>query len=120
MDERRKLGRKPTADYFTSGKRTRRGFFAVYDDRTNSLLGHLADVSAEGMMIVSGEPVDIALMYDIRIELPKNVDGRDSITLYARPVWTAQNAEDGLYHTGFHFTRIEPTEISIISRLFGD
>lgn len=120
MDERRKLVRRSTSDYFASGKRTQRGFFAVRNERDNAMLGHLADISAEGMMIVSGEPVDIAVMYDIRIELPEKVDGRDSIAFSARPVWTAQDPEDGLYKTGFHFTRIEPTEIWIISRLFGD
>lgn len=119
MDERRKLIRRPTADYFKVRRRRRCGFFAVYNDRDNAMLGHLVDITSEGMMIVSGAAVDTALMYDIRIDLPETVDGRDSVTFYARPIWTGPAPEEGFYHTGFQFVRIEPAEIKIISSLFG-
>ncbi|MDX9858601.1 MAG: PilZ domain-containing protein [candidate division Zixibacteria bacterium] len=120
MDERRKLIRKPTEEYFKVRRRRRCDFFAVYNERDNALLGHLVDVTSEGMMIVSGSPVDVSVLYDIRIDLPEKVDGRESINVYARPIWTGPAPEDGFHHTGFQFVRINPAEIKILARLFGE
>jgi c-di-GMP-binding flagellar brake protein YcgR len=120
MEERRKLSRKHTEEYFRQRRRRRRDFFAVLDDRSGELLGHLVDITAEGMMIISGEPIDTGLMYDVRIELPETVDGRESITFYARPVWSGKAPEEGFHHTGFQFLKAPPADVKVIALLFGD
>ena len=106
MEERRRLKRKYLA-FFTR----------VFDHSTGILLGHLADITAEGMMIISTHPIETGQEYKLSMDLPEYFFGRDHLAFKARSVWCRPDIDPTFFNTGFQFETIMPEGIAIIEQI---
>ena len=106
MEERRKLQRKYLA-FFTR----------VFDRRTGEMLGHLANVTTQGAMIISEAPVVTREEFRLRMDIPEEIFGKDHLDFEARTIWCQADINPRFFNTGFQFSNIAPQDIDIIERI---
>jgi hypothetical protein len=93
-------------------------YLKVFDQHTGHLLGNLGDISKQGMMIITHQPVALHQRYDIRIQLPATEDFSKKfldITIESR--WSAPDVNPELYCTGFLFVDIQVEDFAVIDQM---
>lgn len=106
MQDRRRLGRRQLVYYLR-----------VFDTTTGELLGHLVDLSAGGMMLLSDRPAREGETYRCRMVLPEAVDGRREVRFEARAIWSRGVARGGPYSSGFEFVDLAEDDARLIHRV---
>jgi hypothetical protein len=106
MDDRRKQERRAA------------GFYAeVSCVDTGRLLGHLANISSGGMMIVGEASLGIGKRLHLRIELPHGTAHDDYLEVTVQVRWSQPELEPGLYASGLEFVREGAPKADAIERL---
>jgi hypothetical protein len=103
MNERRKHHRKDLA-FFTR----------LFDRDTGQLLGHLANLTTEGAMIISNEPIETGKVYRLHMDLSDQGFGKAHLNFEARSIYCQLDITPHSYNVGFQFTNILPRDIGII------
>ena len=118
MTERRKQSRRPTAIFFRN--RQWRNYFEVSDRKLGHPIGHLLDITEDGMRIVSCDPIPVDKTYDYRVDLPRKVAGRNQILLEVRSVWSHKSEDTDCYETGFRIVNLMASEQPILMALVNE
>ena len=95
-------------------------YLRVFDDKTNRLLGHLVDITTEGMMVMSEELLDIHETYTCRMMLPEPIEGKAEVVFDATALWSRPDVNPDFYVTGFHLKPLPPKITTIIEELIED
>ena len=106
MDQHRRLVRKHLATYPR-----------VLDRDTGVAIGRLADLSVRGIMVVGEEPIELGVDFSLALELPEPIEGRPTIELEARSLWSRPAPNPKLKETGFEITQSTDQGGRMISRL---
>lgn len=107
MPERRKIKRRSMSYYMR-----------VVDVSTNQVLGHLADISMQGLKIDSQSPMQIRKDTRLRLYTTQDVADKDHIDFLASSRWChVDPLEPGLYDIGFEIIRIDPHDAAILQRI---
>jgi len=92
-------------------------YLKVFDVETDLLLGHLVDITSEGMMMVREEPLEEGQVFQLRLELPQPILMKDTFTFSAECRWSRKDGNPDLYISGFQFFSIAQNEQSVIDHL---
>jgi hypothetical protein len=95
-------------------------YLRIFDDATNSMLGHLADISTDGIMLVSVAPIEPDKNYRLRMLLPKEVAGRLELVFEAKSCWCRPDANPDFQVSGFRFLEVDKEMVSQITQLVHD
>ena len=106
MKERRKHHRKDLA-FFTR----------LFDRDTGQLLGHLANLTVEGAMIISDEPLETEKVYRLHMDLPDQGFGKAHLEFDAKSIYCQPDINPQFYNTGFQFVNISPRDVGIIESI---
>ena len=81
------------------------------------MLGHVVNVTTEGIMLISEKPLAIDCEFQLKMEIP--VDGENSaeIELDARSIWSKPDVDPFYYNTGFQFIHCSDKAVNTISSL---
>ena len=110
MDERRKIPRKQTDQ-----------FFGVFDRETDEFIGKLIDLSIKGTKLQAVLSMDTGSVYEFRIDLPRPVAGKRFLSFDAECVWCRESTSSkDNYDIGFEITEVMPEEIETIQDLLKD
>ena len=84
---------------------------------TGEIIGQLANLSSEGLMISSRSAIEPGTTYQVTI--PVTVDGASekTISLGAESLWTENSSQNGIYFTGFYIIDISPEHHAILNQL---
>ena len=103
MSERRTTPRKKFSFYMR-----------VLDDDTQTILGHMVEVSAIGLQLETTMPLPLQKDYYLRLELTPDVADRPVMIFIARTKWCKMDEiELNLYHIGFGIAEIMPDDKQI-------
>ncbi len=93
---------------------------AVLNQRTNQLIGNLANLSEQGAMFLTEEPVKISSKFSCKIELEKPIMERDEIWFDAVCCWCRKNIKNNLWESGYQLevSGIDSELISYLSLSF--
>ena len=86
----------------------------VFDRATDVMLGHIADISDSGLMLVHEEPIEMEKDFDLWMETPREDGGRERVAVQARSVWTSLDANPRFHKTGFHLKETSEEVIAAI------
>ena len=106
MQDRRKLKRK----YLVF-------FGRVFDRQSAQMLGNVADLTPEGVMIISGRPLEVDKDYQLRLDLPEHIFAIDHLDLSGKSVWCQPDIDPAYFNTGFQLADVTPEEAEIIERI---
>lgn len=106
MDERRKIQRK----YLVF-------FGRVFDRQTAEVLGNIADITADGAMVISDHPIETDQIFHLRLDIPDYEFGTDHLDLDARSVWCQPDIDPMHYNTGFQWIGVSDTAKKLIEQI---
>ncbi|MCH9025259.1 MAG: PilZ domain-containing protein [candidate division Zixibacteria bacterium] len=110
MDERRKITRKQTDQ-----------FFGVFDRETGDFIGKLIDLSTKGTMLQSVLSMEPGSIYEFKIDFPEPVAGKRSLSFDGECIWCRKSTSSKVnYDVGFEITEMELEEIETIQYLLND
>jgi hypothetical protein len=119
MDERRRAKRYYTEDYFKRKKIGRmRLFFSVFSRVSDLPIGHVVDISSIGMLIITREQIEKGTSLNLRIDLPDNVSGVESMSISARCIRQDKSENGDYFYTGFEFVNMTPRYVEALQAIF--
>lgn len=104
-------------NFFAIEKRQRRRwelvfYLRIFNQSNGELLGHVIDISEDGLMLLSDVPIELNKDFDLILEMPASGDaGQHKIHLKARSLWQSKDANPDLVDTGFKL--IDPDQESV-------
>ena len=110
MEERRLLKRRHLIYYLS-----------VEDIDTGRLLGHLVDVTAEGIMLMSSDPIETGRVFRLRMTIPAGAEGTSqAVEFQAKSIRTGKDVNPDFFDTGFHMVSLTPSQLGLIETLIDD
>jgi len=92
-------------------------FLRVAKAENNETLGHLVDVTTEGMMIISEQSIPLHQVFNLRMEIPNEHDVPQTIALTAESLWTKKDVNPSFHDTGFRLINPSKRTITAITNL---
>jgi PilZ domain len=92
-------------------------YLRVFDGMSSRVVGHLMDISENGLMILSDEPVAVNEEYRLRMHLPWEMAGSEEIIFGATSRWCRPDENPDFFLTGFRIQDIESEARQLISYL---
>lgn len=107
MAERRKVERRSISYYMR-----------IIDASSNQMIGHLADISLQGLRMDSQKTLPVNEKYRLRINTTADVADKDSIEFVAYTRWCQPDPlQTGLLVIGFEIIKIAPHDAEIVQRI---
>lgn len=95
-------------------------YLRVFDRESAELVGHIADISTAGMMLVSDRPLELDTDYRLVMELPLEGNKRTRVLLTARSIWSRRDANPDFYNVGFKLKRPSVRAVQRIKALIDE
>jgi hypothetical protein len=92
----------------------------VFDRKNGKMLGYLADMTIEGVMVISEDTIQTEDVYRLRIDLPEDLYGKAYLNLEARSVWSKPDVNPNFFMTGFQLQNPTPEDQEIMKRIILD
>jgi hypothetical protein len=92
-------------------------YMRVYDVGTKRQIGNLVDITPQGAMIVSEDPIEDGKTLQIRMELTSDVSDHPFMEFSARSKWCEPDINPDMYNIGLEITEISPEDIKTIRRI---
>ncbi len=89
----------------------------VFNSDMNEHIGRLVNITIEGMMLISPEPIELEKMYQFGMSLPPEIHGSSTISFKADSLWSDEADVPGHYWTGFQFVHMSRKNIDTIENL---
>jgi len=109
MDERRKLKRRHIMFYSR-----------VFNRKTGQLLGYLGNLTPEGVMLISENPMEVDEEVLLRLDLPEDIYGKSILNLRSQSVWCRPDIDPNFYTTGFQLIDVDKDDMEIIEQIIDD
>jgi hypothetical protein len=106
MDDRRKFKRRYLAFYSR-----------VFDVKSHQLLGHVVDITPQGLMLISETQLPPDTTFRLELELPDGFAGKRTLAFNARSRWCQADLDPLFYNTGFELSNIDPEDVAIIQNI---
>jgi hypothetical protein len=95
-------------------------YLRVFDQSTGRQIGHLVDITKEGMMVMSERPIRPGRTLSLRMMLPEEVSKEAAVEFEATSLWTGQDINPEFYDTGFKVTNITRRQLAMLETLIED
>ncbi|MEW5923720.1 MAG: PilZ domain-containing protein [Candidatus Zixiibacteriota bacterium] len=89
----------------------------VFDRNTNQLFGYLADISARGMMLIGEKLILRDGIYQLRMQLPVELDGKHEVIFDAESIWCKCDPDSYYSKAGFRLHNVSQQDQRIIELL---
>ena len=86
-------------------------YLRVTDRDSGAPVGNLVDITREGLMLVTHQPLEPGRTHRMRLHLPPDVLPDNHLDIDAESVWTRPDVNPDLHVTGFRFL-----DLTIIGR----
>lgn len=83
-------------------------YLRVFDGLGSKVMGHLVNISSNGIMLLSDFPIPVNEVYKLRMRLPHELVENGEIILNATSRWCKSDANPEFYVTGFQLYDISP------------
>jgi hypothetical protein len=89
----------------------------IFDRKTGSLIGYLSDITIEGMMIISEDPLQTGVVHKLRMDLPEDIFGRGHLDFEAYCIWSHQDVNPNFYIAGFKLEELKEEDKGIVEKI---
>ena len=95
-------------------------YLRIFEQDAGSLLGHLVDITTEGIKMVSENPVPIKRDFRLKMDVPLEGKKTEEVFFDARSLWTEKDTNPDFYATGFHLEKPNMKTIKVIQALIAE
>ena len=120
MGKNRSEELSPTTENRTVERRHLVFYLRVFDQHGRGIIGHLTDISTAGLMLVSEREIDQEEVFDVRLILPKEVQGRTELQLKIRCIWCRPDPIPEFHVAGFNFVELDLEQKKLIDALVAE
>lgn len=92
-------------------------YLPVVDRDTDELVGYLTDVTVDGGMLQSEEPIEENRPFNLRMQLDEQIQGSNHIDVQAQSKWCRKERNAVFHNTGFEFREVSDENRSRIAEL---
>lgn len=92
-------------------------FGRVVDRKSGQLLGNVADITNEGIMIISNQPIALDQDFELRLDLSKDIFEIDHLDLQGHSIWCNPDIDPTLFNTGFKLQNVPKESSKIIEQI---
>ena len=118
MNKKKRLKEHPpTTENRTVHRRRLVFYLRLFDQENKDIIGHLTDISAAGLMLVSVRSIKKEAVFNVRLILPKEVAGRTELLLKIRCIWCRPDPIPNFHIAGFNFVEIDLEQKKLIDAL---
>ena len=89
----------------------------IFNRKNGSVIGYLVDITPEGAMIISEEPIKPGENFRLRMDLPEDISTKASLDFEARSVWCKPDIDPHFYGTGFQISGLKDEDVQLIERM---
>ncbi len=89
----------------------------VSDKITGTQIGRVVNISAEGLMLLSQEPIVMGSVYQLEMDIPEGGGDIKHVAFGAEAVWTTEATQPDSYWTGFRIIDISSEDVLSIDDL---
>ncbi len=89
----------------------------VRDLNTGRSLGSVVNLTSDGLMLLTPDPVESNLVFQLELKLHRPVGGRQYLQLGAESLWCSDGNEPAHYWVGFHIIDISLDVVEVIESL---
>ncbi len=98
-----------------------RYYLWVFNKRDNSLIGHVGDITTEGLMLVSKKPIEAGKIIQFRMEVSKFImKEQREVTCTGTCVWSRSDENPDFHITGFKLNKLKEKDKVIIYKLISE
>lgn len=97
-------------------------YLRVFEQDSRQQIGNLVDITSEGVMLVSEQPVEAGKTYQFRMDLPTDVFGKGELEFEALCVWSKTDINPDFYVSGYRLAGITASDemcINYLIRMYG-
>jgi hypothetical protein len=95
-------------------------YLRVWRSDAEQLLGHVVDITPEGMMLISEAPIPVGEAYNLEIRAPDTEGAIHPLQFKAICRWSDNDINPAFYDSGFEFLDKTPKDIGTIIKLVDD
>ena len=92
-------------------------YLRIFDKDSGENIGHLVDITTQGIMMVSEETIPSGKNFSLRMQLPTTITGREEIEFSAHSLWCKKDINPDFYVTGYRINNITTQEAKTITAL---
>lgn len=92
----------------------------VYDADSGRLIGHLSNLSTDGVMVITERPLPMGRTHRMRIPLPVAFEGRNELEIEAAVAWTQPAMHPTYHRNGLRALSLGQDQRRVLTRLVED
>jgi hypothetical protein len=89
----------------------------IADQITGNHIGRVVNISSEGLMLLSDEPMVAGSVYQLDLLLPNPQNNQEKISFAAEAVWCTEASQPESFWSGFHIIDIAAESVLVIDEL---
>jgi hypothetical protein len=95
-------------------------YLRIFDGMSSKILGHLVDISEQGLLLICDNPVPLNEDYRLRMRLPTQMKDRNEVIFTATSRWCKSDVNPDFFLAGFQMHDLEPSVRELIATLIRD
>ncbi len=92
-------------------------YLKVADRETKQAIGHAVNISNDGLMLISEEPIKTESIFQLQMFLPEEIQGSRYYEFTATSKWCRKDENPDFYNIGFELHNVSTECIQVIERL---
>ncbi len=92
----------------------------IFNRKTGGFLGYLGNITPEGAMIISENPLSTDTVYSLSMGIPEDLYEKAVLSFEARSIWCKPDIDPNFYDTGFQLFDLTEEDIAIINQIIED
>lgn len=92
-------------------------YLRVFDGMSSRVVGHIVNISHQGLMLISDAPVSVNEKYRLRMRLPNDISDKEELILSATSRWCKRDENPHFYIAGFQIHNLTKEVSEYIDRL---
>ncbi len=115
--------REPESEMTEQRSEKRRQLYSYlqdFDGINSRVIGHVADLTRKGLMLVSKESVGVRKEYRLRIKFPSPIGQRSELNVRAVCRWCRGDVNPEMFVAGFQFNELLMEEAGCVSSLLSE
>lgn len=92
-------------------------YLEVFEEETKNFVGRLINITTDGIMLESEEPIEVKKGYRLSMELPNSFVWKPKIIFDAKSVWCRKDGDFETYKAGFQLQNLDTKVEKQVNRL---